>query len=103
MAEHLLIKGVLHAPHFTFFRCAGVCSAAYLLRALGLEGYRPTTGGDFVVGRPSLFLAEDDAWIHLMDDWSYTLWHSPEFRKQVSAFAAGCEVFSFWVGDADQS
>lgn len=51
---------------------------------------------------PHLFITEDDAWLHVVDDWTYTLWHThviEVLHKQLP----GAEVFACSIGDCDDS
>jgi len=101
MAFHFGAGGSLHAPFFIFIKCAGAYSDADLLRRFGLSGYQrvsaPPDSGPYVC------LTEDGQWMHIADDWSYTLWHRPSTWETLAETAKNHDVFACSTGDCDYS
>ncbi len=72
----------LHSPYFIFLE--GRLADHAILRLLGLQNFVPVqlTGH----GRKrEVCIAEDESWVHVADDWWYTLWHKgppiPRFKS----------------------
>jgi hypothetical protein len=98
------IKGHLHSPYFIFVRASGRLSDEDLLKLLGL--------GDCVScplrvdwSTPHLYLTEDDTWIHIADDWRYSLWHKGrnQLVDELHKSIPDTPIFACSVGDSDWS
>jgi hypothetical protein len=102
-SESKIINGHLHSPYFIFIRAAGWLSDHDLLKLLDL--------GDLVArplradwSTPHIYFTEGDAWIHIADDWLYSLWHKGhQIVTALHERAAGSPTFSCAVGDSDRS
>lgn len=88
------------SPHFVFIRNINL-SDRDVLALLNLRNY---------VSVPSieewnkyLGISRDTQWTHLADNWFYSHWHSEQFRSAVSVIATRFDVFSFAMGDSDNS
>ena len=91
----------LFAPFFIFIKCGDKLSDAALLDHFGIGHYQEHTEPDD--SRPCAIIARDGTWVHLVDDWRYSLWHVPETRKRIAALAETYDVFACSVGDCDRS
>src|SRR5947208_3885494 len=69
-----IINGHLGASFFLFLRASGRLSDAELLRELGLADFVSCSLSDDL-SRPHIYFTEDEEWIHIADDWLYSLWH----------------------------
>ncbi len=101
MNRPLIIDGKLHSPYFTFIKDAGRIGDTKLLRILEIDDYKPTE--DINDSHHHLYIVRDGEWTHIVDDWSYTLWHSQLFLINIRKLASNYDVFSFMVGDSDFS
>ncbi len=94
------IDGHPWSPYFVFIRDTSLTDLD-ILNALGLPGY---VGIDSVDNRfDYLAIGRDSQWTHLADSWGYTHWFSSDFKDAVIALASTRDVFSFSVGDSDDS
>ncbi|MDU9047261.1 MAG: hypothetical protein Q3M30_00310 [Candidatus Electrothrix sp. Rat3] len=101
MNRPLIIDDRLHAPYFTFIKEEGKLSVTKLLQTLEIEGYKSTEYvEDF---NHYFFIVRDGKWTHIIDDWYYTLWHSKPFLSNIRKLASNYEIFSFMIGDSDNS
>lgn len=87
-------------PHLVFIRNIAL-SDQDVLAMLNLKNYTsvPSTEGDLKY----LGIARDAQWTHLADNWYYSHWYSEQFRSAVRAIATRFDVFSFSMGDSDNS
>jgi hypothetical protein len=101
MSQPFIRNRYLHAPYFIFVRTTGVYTDVELLHQLGVT----QVARDWTPSRTtrSLFVTEDQEWMHVADDWSYTLWHSPSVRIALTNLAMRHDVFTCSVGDSDRS
>lgn len=53
--------------------------------------------GDYVYG------IRHGEWLHLLETWSYSLWHSEEHQKKLVELKKNLNVITLFVGDADTS
>jgi len=91
----------IFAPFFIFIRCANQYDDRELLDRLGLQDYLPDS--DPRISQKYLFIAEDPEWLHIGDDWHYTLWHTPEVHRGIDELAKQHDLFTCVVGDVDLS
>ncbi len=102
-----LINGTLNSPFFTFVKAGSALTDRELFLRLGLENYSLVTDKEYKpLDHPEsshLYLTEDRAWIHLMDDWGNTPWFNKEVRDRVKKLSLDFDIFSCSVGDVDAS
>lgn len=96
-----------HAPYFVFLKASGILSDAEVLSNLGLIQFRRLTS-EVNPGKPRLYLTGDSKWIHIADDWLYSLWHLGKERgtdaaEMLHAVYPGMTIFSCSIGDCDRS
>jgi hypothetical protein len=102
MAPHYLPDGSLHAPYFVCVRCPELDDRE-LLDRLGLSAFQPATAEIECWHRNYLFVIRDREWAQIADNGCYELWHSRAFRAHVAALARTHELFTWWIGDSDNS
>ncbi len=94
-------NGRLHSPYFIFME--GRLPDHLVLRLLGLQNYVPVqvTGH----GRErEVCITEDKSWVHVADDWQYTLWHKgTPILERLHREAPQASLFAISVGDSDDS
>ena len=99
--EQIDIHRTVLSFHGIFVRCAGMYADEYVLDRLGIEGF---SRSDLNGGSGSyLIVAEDTDWIHILDDFLFTLWHTRAVHESIPVLGQEHEVFTFSVGDADDS
>ena len=49
------------------------------------------------------FLTTKGNWIHIMDDWNYTLWFDSEFISRLTKLSSDFKIFTCSIGDSDNS
>src|SRR3954470_17234866 len=101
MSQPFIHRDHLHAPYFIFVQAVGIYSDLDLLRHLGVSH----VAQDFTPSRAtkSVFVTQDREWMHVADDWSYTLWHADRTRTAIAGFAMRHDIFTCCVGDVDRS
>ncbi len=88
------------APYFVFLKRTDL-EDAELLNRFGKASYKPSVKND--VTAEYLAIGRDSDWIHIADNFSYSHWHSKEFRSPVKELTKESDVFIFSVGDTDMS
>ncbi len=53
--------------------------------------------------RNTIYLHRDGRWVHIMDNYFYSLWHQQSFREQINELGEKYEIFSCTAGDVDKS
>lgn len=97
-------KGYLHSPFLVFLRPRPQLSDEALLRLLGLEIYAPAESSFRTHCTAHVYLIRVGGWIHVADDWRYTLWHRGHALVAGLARAPAIgSLFSCHVGEADAS
>lgn len=99
-----IINGVFHSPYFIFVRAAGHVSDSHLLNILDLRKFvRTEIVEDW--SKPHIYLTDDGEWIHIADDWRYSLWHKGQ-KQQVENLhdcMPEADIFTCSVGESDCS
>ena len=98
-AYPVLQGGLLHAPLFIFVRTTAPTSV--VLSGLGLSA--APVKGSRDKDRNRLYLIRGQHWVHVCDSCGYDLWHRPGRREMLATAGRRWEVFSYWVGDVDES
>jgi hypothetical protein len=97
-------KGRLSSPYFIFLRGLGKFTDADVLKLLGLDHFvaHPFSTD---LNKPHIYLTEDDSWIHIADDWFYSLWNRSGYQllDAVHRRIPEVPIFACSVGDADHS
>lgn len=96
-----ITSGHIHAPYFIFIDGGTVYSDEEAMKLLGIEGFAASSRLEF----PNHFLhiTDDGRWLHVVDDWLYTQWHSKTIRGRIAKLATKHDIFTCSVGDTDHS
>ncbi|XAM01538.1 hypothetical protein OT109_09100 [Phycisphaeraceae bacterium D3-23] len=104
MSEYLppLVRdGRRVTPCCFFLKTRGELTETALLSELGLTDFKSEQNraqfDEYIV------LADDGEWIHLSDDWFYTLWHDTTMLRRFRAMGRRYDLFAFSIGDTDCS
>jgi hypothetical protein len=101
MSQPFLRHHSLYSPYFIFVQAVGVYSDIVLLHQLGIS----SVVRDFTPAQltRSVFVTEDQKWLHVADDWSYTLWYTTSVRAAIANLAMRHDIFACSIGDIDHS
>ncbi len=94
--------GYLHTPFMIYVRSRNALSDNDFMKAFGLQDYQKM----FPPLSPSylrVVFANDTEWIHIADDFHYTLWHSPKTAEVVEGYSKSYDIFRCSIGDIDES
>lgn len=93
----------LYAPFFIFIKCGKEVDEVELLEELGIntETLELTTAENHFDS--GVYLTQQEEWLHLMDNWLYTLWYSKTIRSKIELLARKYDIFYCSVGDIDHS
>lgn len=95
-------NGLLHSPYFIFLEERLPDHA--LLRLLGFENYVCVPLVDPGRREREVCITEDPAWVHVADDWWYTLWHKGmPIIERLHRQNPEATTFACSVGDSDDS
>jgi len=98
----LTSRGHLSQPFFIFIRAKGKLSDQDVLKRLGIADFIRVDWVPDVGSKPYVLVTDDSEWIHIMDNWSYSLWHDPEVRDCIAQIGAEFETYACSIGDADR-
>ncbi len=90
----------LHTPFMLFVRSFNTLSDEEILILFGLRDYQKMSPPLPFLGWHVVF-ANDNEWVHIADDFRYTLWQSPKTAKVVEELSRSYDVFRCSVGDID--
>ncbi len=90
------------SPYRIFIKSGSELTDDEILNHLGIKDYKLETEKPDWKSR-YLFLSENDGWVHLMDDWSYSLWHNKTIRNNIQSLSQRFEIFTCSIGDIDNS
>ena len=93
--------GQIHSPYFIFLE--GRLSDHEILRLLGLENFLPV---ELTAHRREreVCITEDNIWMHVADDWWYTLWYKGlPILERLHCQRPQASLFACSVGDSDDS
>ncbi len=103
-------NGHLHAPYFIFIKSASdlaqeseVLSDDDLIKSLILACQKPIPKESAVSKKHDVYVTKTGKWIHIMDDWSYSLWHNPNIREWVEKLSKKREIFICAAGELDDA
>jgi len=97
-----LKKWGLHTPFMLFVRSFNTLSDDELLTLFGLRDYQKMSPPLPFLGWHVVF-ANDNEWVHIADDFRYTLWQSPKTAEVVEELSRSYDVFRCSIGDIDES
>ncbi|MCE7992995.1 MAG: hypothetical protein HEP71_13485 [Roseivirga sp.] len=102
-----LLPDRFYSPFYIFIKGASSLSDHEILARLGLKNFSQIQNKSIKpLGSPGkchLYIAEDNHWKQLMDDWQYSLWFDPEIRDRLKVLSKQFDIFSCSVGDIDSS
>ncbi len=96
------------APYFIFIKGINEKNDAEVLELLELgEGklLNPDVTIDIkqVDEESSAYLFRNENWIHIIDSWYYSLWHSQMLSDRIEELGKKLEIFTCSFGDVDES
>jgi len=102
-----ITEGIFHTPFYIIIRSENKINQDNVLEKLNLKNYKFVEDenerhNDLQEAR-KLFIYDNFGWIHIMDDWFYTLWHNKEIRNTLIILGKEFEIFYFSIGDSDES
>ena len=95
------INNRVFSPYLVFIKCARIYENHDLLKLLGLNNHNAIEAEDDVASY--FYIARCDEWVHVIDDWFYTLWYSKNFRRNIGNLAKSYDVFTCSIGESDDS
>ncbi len=96
-----IFDGHIHAPYFILIDGGTAYTAEEAMKLLGIQGFKAAKQLEF--SNHFLHITDDGRWLHLVDDWLYTQWHSKSIRDQIVKLAGKHDIFTCSVGDTDHS
>lgn len=95
------------SPFLIFIKGATALPDKELLKLIHLDKYETVNkANENQIAKNSkgyLFVAKNNGWVYIMDDWSYSLWYDKEVRENLRSLSRRFEVFYCSVGDIDDS
>lgn len=94
-----------HSPYFIFIKGIAHFNDEEVLRLLDFQEFQQVEKGeeDFMKEEHYVHLTRDENWVHIMDNWFYTLWHAQEFRGTIHRLGKMYDIFDCSVGECDDS
>lgn len=98
-------KHYWESPFYIFIKNGFKMSDQELFTQLGLNNCKldKYIDREFPTKDRYCYLTEQDSWTHLMDDWSYSLWHHKTIRNNIEKLSQKFDIFYCSVGDIDES
>lgn len=103
MYKHIISK----SPFRIFIRNGGSIVNQDLLTELGLLSYSPIEDfsgikwGDLL--KRYVYILETGEWKHVIDDYTYSVWHHPEVRPGIARLGMKYDILYCSLGDCDES
>ena len=102
-----MLEFTFRSPFYIFIKCAGLYSDEQLL---GMFNLRPvnSTYKELASLRDhdtdnNIYLTQDECWVHLMDNFGYTMWNHNGIFDWIGIAALKHDIFWCDVGDTDRS
>ena len=92
-----------NSPFFTFIKGIEQNSFINTLKLFDLSNRTLVDYEKAKYNDDCIFLFRDKIWVHIMDNFSYSHWHSKNFKLKIEELGKSFEIFSFSVGDVDFS
>ena len=102
-----IINGQLWSPFYIMVKDYGKLEFPELFQLLKIDRYShkiQEQENKLKIANYSLdvlFVIRRGNWIHIMDNWSYKLWHDKKISQDIEQLAKSYEIFQFSVGDID--
>jgi hypothetical protein len=96
-----IIERHIHSPYFIFIKGGVRHSDREVMAMLGIEGFKEARSPKF--SNRFMHITDDGEWLHIADDWFYSLWHSTTVRNRIAEIAKEHDIFTCSVGDIDHS
>ncbi|MCC9603357.1 hypothetical protein LOC67_22640 [Stieleria sp. JC731] len=97
-----IINDILHAPHFIFIRNpSDELTDRSLLERFTIGDYELVSS--LPKFRNHVVVRREPNWLHLADDWSYSLWHAPSTRDSLLELSCDHDIYQYSVGECDHS
>lgn len=98
-----IINGIPDTPYFIFIKGVAEKSDQEISLLLNLGKINEVSDLEFFDDRNCIYLSRDDNWVHVMDNWFYTHWHSKELSERIEMLGRKLEIFTCSIGDCDLS
>ncbi len=103
---HLIIDNTFQSPYFIFIKC-DKHNYDYVLTKLNLQNWEEVENKNlketFDSDNRHFYTTWKDGWLHIMDDWYYTLWFDNDLKNRLKNLSNEFDIFSCSVGDSDSS
>ncbi|MFT5618169.1 MAG: hypothetical protein ACI85I_001400 [Arenicella sp.] len=96
------------APYFIFIKGINEMNDKDVLELLDLgKGNLVETteaeDGEYLDDENCTYIYKCRNWVHIMDSWFYSLYHSQKLRSRIEELGKSYEIFTCSVGDSDRS
>ena len=92
-----------HSPYFIFIRGVENKSDQTILELFGFNQIEPTSNDLVSEDEHCIYLYREKEWVHLMDNFYYTHWHSNQFKARIKELGKQYEIFTCRLKDVDES
>jgi len=102
-------NGHLHSPYFIFIRSvidqedSNQMDDDALIKSLIIACQKVKKGKNSASHQHDVFVTKTGSWIHIMDDWSYSLWNNPDITTWIEELGETREIFTCAAGEIDDS
>jgi len=92
-----------HSPFFTFIKGVESKSDIEILELFNFNEIELVKNSKEGNDENCIYLFRDGEWVHIMDNFYYTHWHSTQFQSCINDLGKNYEVFSCRLKDVDES
>lgn len=96
-------QGIPHSPYFIFINGLSDKSDVEVLSLLELHTAEKVEHNESLMDKECIYISRDANWVHIMDNWFYSHWHSKELRQKIDELGKKQEIFTCSIGDCDLS
>ncbi|WP_422107015.1 hypothetical protein [Winogradskyella sp.] len=99
-----IINGIPCCPYFIFLKGISRKTDIEILSLFNFEiRSEVNLNNEFHGTENHIYMSRDDNWIHIMDNFFYSLWYSEAVSQRIEHLAETYEIFTCSVGDVDLS
>lgn len=94
-------------PNSIFIQKRLGASKRYFLNQLGLDKFELITDKDEIANADDIYekryilVTEDEKWVHIIDNWFYTLYFNPSIKNRMKILSMDHNIFNYYMGDVD--